>query len=108
MERVFLQPWQDFLWCRKGYFLFVLSGRRLLFFCFFVFRRLAERLSAALLWYGGLSSVGMAVRALRNAEGLAAAAGLLFLASVQRSHSQAVTRLVALSEGARRVLRACP
>ena len=108
MRRVFLQPQQDFLWCRKGYFQFVLSGRRLLVFCFFVFRRVAEGLSAALLWYGGLSSVGMAVRALRAAEGLEAAAELLFLASLQRSHSQAVTRLIAFSEGARRALRACP
>ena len=108
MERVFLQPQQDFLWCRKGYFLFVLSGRRLLVFCFFVFRRLAERLSAALLWSGALSSAGLAARALRAAEGLEAAAELLFLASVQRAHSQAVTRLIAFLEGARRVLRACP
>jgi len=68
----------------------------------------AERLSAALLWYGGLSSAGLAARALRDAEGLEAAAELLFLASVQRSHSQAVTRLAAFSEGARRILRARP
>ena len=69
---------------------------------------MAERLSAALLWSGALSSVGMAVRALRDAEGLEAAAELLFLASVQRSHSQTVTRLIDFSEGARRVLRARP
>ena len=103
-----MQPQQDFLWCIKGYFLFVLSGRRLLVFCFFVFRRVAERLSAALLWSGALPSAGMAVRALRDAEGLATAAELLFLASVQRSHSQAVMRLIAFSEGARRILRARP
>ena len=108
MRRPFLQPQQDFLWCRKGYFLFVLSGRRLLVFCFFVFRRLAEGLSAALLWSGALPSAGWAVRALRDAEGLEAAVELLFLASVQRSHSQAVTRLIAFSEGARRILRARP
>ena len=100
MRSPFLQPQQDFLWCRKGYFLFVLSGRRLLVFCFFVFRRLAEGLSAALLWSVTLPSVGMAAGALRDAEGLEAAAELLFLASVQRSHSQAVTRLVTFSEGA--------
>lgn len=69
---------------------------------------MAERLSAALLWSGALPSVGMAARALRDAEGLEAAAELLFLASVQRAHSQAVTRLIAFSEGARRVLRARP
>lgn len=74
MERVFLQPQQDFLRCGKGYFLFVLSGRRLLVFCFFVFRRVAEGLSAALLWSVTLSSAGWAVRALRDAEGLEAAA----------------------------------
>ena len=69
---------------------------------------MAERLSAALLWSGALSSAGLAARALRDAEGLAAAAELLFLASVQRSHSQVVTRLIAFSEGVCRVLRARP
>ena len=69
---------------------------------------MAEGLSAALLWYGGLSSAGWAARALRDAEGLEAAVELLFLASVQRAHSQAVTRLIAFSEGARRILRARP
>ena len=108
MERGFLQPQQDFLWCRKGYFLFVLSGRRPLVFCFFVSCRVAEGLSAALLWSVTLSSAGMAVRALRDAEGLEAAAELPIFAAVQRAHSQAVTRLIAFSEGARRALRACP
>lgn len=85
-----------------------MSGRRLLVFCFFVFRRLAEGLSAALLWSGALPSAGMAVRALRDAEGLEAAAGVPIFAAVQRAHSQTVTRLIAFSEGARRVLRARP
>ena len=69
---------------------------------------MAEGLSAALLWSGALSSAGWAVRALRDAEGLATAAELLFLASVQSPHSQAVMHLIALSEGARRALRARP
>ena len=39
---------------------------------------MAEGLSAALLWFGALPSVGMAARALRDAERQEAAAELLF------------------------------